>query len=201
MNTRWILSTNAVRRSAAAATMLFLSACGDVSPVDPPGATPTRDPLTSASNQKQSTRDADIGTCYKLRAPEGSTLAFHAYAKGSQIYRWSGSSWTFVAPDAELFADAGAHGKIGTHYAGPTWESVSGSTVLGVVQERCPVDASAIPWLLLGAAASSGPGIFQDVIAIQRLNTVGGNAPVAAGTFVGEIEKVPYSAEYFFYRK
>jgi len=35
---------------------------------------------------------------------------------------------------------------------------------------------------------------------IQRVNTVGGNAPAAAGTFVGEETRVPYSAEYLFYR-
>ena len=198
MNTSWILSTTAARRSAAVGTMLFLTACGEVSPVDPPtGATRARS--TAARDPSQNSRGADIGTCYKLRAPQGSILAFHAYARGVQIYRWSGSAWTFVAPDAELFADATGHGKIGTHYVGPTWESVSGSTVVGAVQERCTPDASAIPWLLLGAQ-SHGPGVFHDVIAIQRLNTVGGNAPITAGTFVGEIEKVPYTAEYFFYR-
>jgi len=200
MNTSWILATTAVRRSAAAGTILFLSACGELSPVEAPAAAATRARAAATRDGDQSGRVADIGTCYKLRAPEGSTLAFHAYARGVQIYRWSGSAWSFVAPDAELFADATGHGKIGTHYAGPTWESVSGSTVVGSVQERCTVDASAIPWLLLGAQSSRGPGIFHDVIAIQRLNTVGGNAPITAGTFVGEIEKVPYTAEYFFYR-
>ena len=62
-------------------------------------------------------------------------------------------------------------------------------------------DASAIPWLLLGAEPGHGPGVFHGVVAIQRLNTVGGDAPITTGTFVGEVEKVPYTAEYFFYRK
>ncbi len=199
MNTSWILSNRAARCSAAVGTVLFLSACGEVSPVDPRSVTPSR-ARSTASQDQQNGRGADIGSCYKLRAPEGSTLALHAYATGAQIYRWSGSTWTFVAPDAELFADAGLHGKIGTHYAGPTWESNSGSAVVGVAQERCTVDAASIPWLLLGAKSANGPGIFHRVIAIQRLNTVGGNAPIAAGSFVGEIERVPYTAEYFFYR-
>jgi len=200
MNTSW-LPAHSVGRSAAVGTMLLLSACGGVSPADPQTPTTGRARLTATSDRTQGGRDADIGTCYKLRAPEGSTLAFHAYARGSQIYRWSGSAWTFVAPDAELFADAGGRGKIGTHYAGPTWESVSGSTVVGAVQERCTPNPSAIPWLLLGAQTAKGPGIFHGVIAIQRLNTVGGNAPTSPGTVIGEIEKVPYSAEYFFYRE
>ena len=29
------------------------------------------------------------------------------YAEGVQIYRWNGTSSIFVAPEAELFADAG----------------------------------------------------------------------------------------------
>src|SRR5262245_25125308 len=49
----------------------------------------------------------DLGSCDSLQAPEGSKLAFRVYATGSQIYRWTGSSWTFVAPDAKLFTDAG----------------------------------------------------------------------------------------------
>ena len=35
---------------------------------------------------------------------------------------------------------------------------------------------------------------------IQRVNTTGGIAPAAPGTTVGEEARVPYTAEYFFYR-
>ena len=35
---------------------------------------------------------------------------------------------------------------------------------------------------------------------IQRVNTVGGNAPTDPGDFVGEVVEVPYTAEYYFYR-
>jgi hypothetical protein len=35
---------------------------------------------------------------------------------------------------------------------------------------------------------------------IQRLNTVGGNAPAAAGTAIGQEVNVAYTAEYLFYR-
>jgi len=31
----------------------------------------------------------DLGTCGALAAPEASTLVFHVYARGAQIYRWS----------------------------------------------------------------------------------------------------------------
>ena len=107
------------------------------------------------------TRAVDLGTCTNLQAPAGSKLAVHLYATGVQIYSWSGTSWVFIAPSAVLSADAGGHSTVGTHYAGPTWESNSGSTVVGTVFERCTVSASAIPWLSLTAVSSEGPGIFD----------------------------------------
>ena len=142
----------------------------------------------------------DLGSCPALKPPAGSKLAFHVYAEGVQIYRWNGTSWAFVAPEAELYADVGGKGMVGTHYAGPTWESLSGSKVVGTVLERCTPDANAIPWLLLGALSSEGPGIYHRVAFIQRVNTVGGLAPSMAGSVVGEVTRVPYTTEYYFYR-
>jgi hypothetical protein len=55
-----------------------------------------------------------------LRVPAGNKVASHVYAAGVQIYRWDGSSWVFLAPEATLFADYGFHGVVGIHYAGPT---------------------------------------------------------------------------------
>ncbi len=145
-------------------------------------------------------RVADLGPCENLQVPAGNKFAYHVYATGVQIYRWDGTRWIFVAPSALLFADAGDNGTVGTHYAGPTWESVSGSKVVGTVLDRCTPDATAIPWLLLGAVSAEGPGIFHRVTFIQRVNTVGGLAPADAGSFTGEEARVFYTTEYFFYR-
>lgn len=145
-------------------------------------------------------RAPDLGDCQNLQVPAGNEVAFHAYAKGVQIYLWDGASWSFVAPEAELFANAGDDGAVGIHYAGPTWESVSGSKVVGMVLQRCTPDPHAIPRLLLGAVSSEGPGIFRRVTYIQRLNTVGGKAPNNPGAFPGDVARVPYRAEYTFYR-
>jgi len=90
---------------------------------------------------------------------------------------------------------------MGIHYGGPTWESISGSKVRASVVDRSFPDPDAIPWLLLKASASEGPGIFDGVTFIQRLNTVGGLAPADSGDFVGEEVEVPYTAEYYFYRQ
>jgi len=105
-----------------------------------------------------------------------------------------------LAPEAVLSANPGGSGVVGLHYAGPTWESVSGSKVLGAVEERCTVSATDIQWLRLRAVTSEGPGIFKDVTFILRLYTSGGIAPTTPGTTVGEMAHVPYSAEYYFYR-
>src|SRR6185295_4152925 len=74
-----------------------------------------------------------------IQVPGGTNkVHFHAYAVGVQIYAWDGSSWVFQAPEAVLFADAGTHGEIGIHYAGPTWESESGSKVVGSAIANAP---------------------------------------------------------------
>jgi hypothetical protein len=140
-----------------------------------------------------------LGSCDRLRAPEGSTFAFHAYAKGVQIYRWDGQQWAPVGPSAELYANAGYTGLVGTHYAGPRWQSNSGSTVRGEVLDRCVYDANAIPWLTLKGVPESGPGVFAHATFIQRVNTAGGKAPSTPGT-LNEVVEVPYTAEYYFYR-
>jgi hypothetical protein len=135
-----------------------------------------------------------------LQVQAGNKVSFHVYAEGVQIYQWNGTSWCFIAPEAVLFAD-GDDGAVGIHYAGPTWESVCGSKVVGMVLERCTPDPDAIAWLLLKEVSSEGPGIFRRVTFIQRVNTVGGNAPSAPGDFTGEVVRVPYTTEYFFYRE
>jgi uncharacterized protein DUF3455 len=143
----------------------------------------------------------DLGHCRSLQVPAGNRVHFHALGVGVQIYRWDGTEWIFVAPETVLFADAGEDGVVGIHFGGPTWQSNSGSKVIGrVLQHRTP-DPDAIPWRLLEAASTERPGIFQKVTYIQQLYTVGGNAPADPGAFRGEVARVPCTADYFFYRK
>jgi hypothetical protein len=138
--------------------------------------------------------------CDSLHVASGHQVAFHAYALGVQIYRWNGTSWDFVAPEATLYANASFRGKVGIHYAGPTWESNSGSKVVARRLSGCTADPTAIDWLLLEKVSTGGPGIFSQVTHIQRVNTTGGKAPTAPGAFVGAEARVPYTAEYYFYR-
>ena len=134
--------------------------------------------------------------------PPGGTnkVHFHAYAIGIQIYHWSAAlnTWGASTPSAVLFDSDG--NVVGTHYAGPTWESNSGSSVRGVRISSSTPDSTAIPWLLLQASPQTDNGIFAPTTYIQRVNTVGGKAPSRAGVSDGEEFDSPYAAEYFFYR-
>jgi hypothetical protein len=140
--------------------------------------------------------------CGSIVVGAGNKVAFHVYARGVQIYKWNGSTWVFEEPRATLFAEANFFGEVGIHYRGPNWESKSGSKVGGirVPGTGCRPDSSAIEWLILQSVSPTGPGIFDRVTYIQRVNTVGGLAPTAPGSSVNELREVPYTAEYYFYR-
>src|SRR5262245_18182686 len=138
-------------------------------------------------------RAPDLSEFTILKAPAGYKIACYAYGEGVQIYRWNGVSWVFVRPEAVLYANEDAEGVVGIHYIGPTWESNSGSYVVGSVLQRYSPNPSAIPWLLLKAVESDGPGVFDGITYIQRVHTVGGLAPTAPGDTAGQEAKVPYT--------
>lgn len=142
-----------------------------------------------------------------LQPAAGETLLSTAHAKGVQIYECRALKdalgkfeWTFTGPEAEL---ADAQGKrIGTHYAGPVWEALDGSKVVGAVRQKADApDSNAIPWLLLGAKSAGPEGTFSRISSIQRVNTTGGKAPAAAcsAANAGQSARVAYTADYHFY--
>lgn len=181
--------------SLLVAVATLASACADNAPVAPTG------PKSATGIVADVTYGhglPDLTACPTLGAPEGSVLKFHGYGIGFQVYHWNGTSWGAATPDAKIFADPGGHGQVATHFAGPSWRSNSGSTVVGTVLNRCTPDAASIAWLSL-SAVHSGHGLFADVNFIQRLNTVGGNPPSTPGA-LGQEARVPYTADYLFYR-
>jgi hypothetical protein len=131
----------------------------------------------------------------------------HSRGAGAQIYGCRANKddaarfeWQLKAPEADIRDPAGI--KIGKHYAGPTWEAVDGSKVIGELVARVDsADPHAIAWLLLRAKETSGDGIFGRVRFIQRLHTTGGNAPLVGcnQASVGAEVRVSYSADYWFY--
>ena len=122
---------------------------------------------------------------------------------GVQIYKCNGTAWVFDHPEADLVGDNGK--VIVTHFAGPTWKAKDGSTAVGTPVERATVDANSIPWLLLSTVAKPGPDgdRLAHTTFIQRVNTVGGLAPTSGcdGTTVNKEARVPYKADYYFWKK
>src|SRR5258708_236609 len=139
-----------------------------------------------------------------LRVPADQSLIKELHATGVQIYACqpvkndpSRFEWAFKAPEASLSTKGG--GKVGKHYAGPTWEATDGSRVVGEVIASSPsTKPNSIAQLLLRAKASAGNGLFTHVQYIQRLNTAGGNPPPPASTNTqpGHLRKPPYPAAY-----
>jgi hypothetical protein len=150
---------------------------------------------------------AEVAIPDKLKTQSNESLELIVRAKGVQIYECRASKdhagayeWAFVAPEADLFDERGS--RLGRHYAGPSWQSTDGSTIVGTVKERAdaPV-ADAIPWLLLTVTSAGPEGFFSKVTSIQRVNTVGGVAPKEGCTqaAVGTTARVRYRADYYFY--
>jgi Protein of unknown function (DUF3455) len=142
-----------------------------------------------------------------LQPAAGEALLSTAHARGVQIYECRAPKdaqgkfeWTFTGPEAELADTQG--NRVGTHYAGPIWEALDGSKVIGAVRQKADApDANAIPWLLLGAKSGGPEGTFSRISSIQRVNTTGGKAPSTAcsAANAGQSERVAYTADYHFY--
>lgn len=150
--------------------------------------------------QRRQPPELPAPVCDSVTVPAGNRVSSHVYALGVQIYRWSGTNWAFIAPEAALFADPCYEREVGIHYAGPTWEANDGSKVTGARLAGCTPYRGAIPWLLIGAMSAPGHGRFARLTHIQRVNTIGGTAPSEPGAFVGDEARVPYTTEYYFYR-
>ena len=133
-----------------------------------------------------------------LKPGANESLALIVPAKGVQIYECRDGKWVFVAPEAELFDRAGK--KIGSHYAGPHWESADGSKIVGAVKQRADAPgAGNIPWLLLGTKSVASEGAFSKVTSVQRVATVGGVAPSGACSQSGMQARIAYTADYYFF--
>lgn len=138
--------------------------------------------------------------------PSGATPDGRLAARGVQIYECRAgadgrAAWAFVAPRAELFDDAGR--PFGSHGAGPSWQALDGSRIVGSVRVRTDAPrAGAVPWLQLSTQAVDGrPGRLDRVTAVLRVNTVGGVAPADGcdADRTGRRAEVPYTADYLLY--
>jgi uncharacterized protein DUF3455 len=134
-----------------------------------------------------------------LKPPAGEHLRAHAHASGQQIYTCDGSKWILSGPDAKLFDAAGQ--KVGSHFAGPTWQWSDGSRVTAKPVASATRDPESIPWLLLTATGHTGDGVMKNVSTIQRLQTKGGKSPAngCEESNKSAQSRVSYTADYYFY--
>lgn len=161
-----------------------------------------------------------------IQVPAGNKLVLVGHAVGTQNYIClssdDGVKFVLFTPQATLFAN---QQQVTTHYFSPnpveggtiraTWQhSKDTSTVWGQVMDGHSstdpafVAPGAIPWLLITTvgtqAGRAGGGALTETTFIQRLNTVGGVAPATGCTSPAEVGNrafVPYTTDYFFYKK
>jgi hypothetical protein len=144
----------------------------------------------------------------RIQVPAGHSPFLLAHAIGVQVYACSatpdGPKWQFVEPRAVLYGNGRL---LGIHFAGPTWQATDGSSVKAARVDGVTVDPTAIPWLLLKATTTSA-GPYGDRLApttyIQRIATRGGLEPSAADCHAGSVgsqRKVPYTADYRFWKE
>ena len=136
-------------------------------------------------------------------AAPGESVIVTLHAEGAQIYDCKAGAdgklaWAFREPIATLLLD----GKtVGRHYAGPNWEYMDGSAVVGKAAGNAPgKTASDIPWLKLEVTAHRGSGLLSGVTTVQRINTQGG-VHAGACDAAGALHSAPYAADYVFLKK
>jgi len=139
----------------------------------------------------------------------------------------TGVAFSLFTPQATLFDDEGR--QLITHFFSPnddprvgppergtirvTWEDSRDTSRVWAFLLQQSTDAKfvqkdAVAWLLLQesgvAAGPTGGNRLTKTTFIQRLNTVGGLAPASGCSTIGDLGRrafVPYSADYFFYKK
>jgi len=137
-----------------------------------------------------------------IEAP-GQTVVATLHAEGAQVYECKAGAdgklaWAFREPIATLLLD----GKtVGRHYAGPNWEHMDGSAVVGKAVGNAPGKTpNDIPWLKLEVTAQRGNGVLTGVTTVQRINTQGG-AHTGACDKAGAFHSAPYATDYVFLKK
>jgi len=167
----------------------------------------------------------------QVEAGNEAFLLGHGVGTQNYICKPSGTGVKFVlfTPQATLFKDNDDR-QIITHFFSPnpsepntdatvvangmirvTWQARDSSIVWAKVHQpdgTLTVDQNAVAWLLLDAVATqdgpTGGHTLSDTAFIQRVNTTGGLAPAngcTSSSDLGNTAFVPYTADYYFYRK
>jgi hypothetical protein len=158
-------------------------------------------------------------------APNQSYLVGHAVGTQNYVCLPSASlgrvAWALFTPEATLFDEQ--REQIITHFFSPnpaegrivraTWEDSGDTSTVWARATAASTDpafvkAGAVAWVLLEVVGSqtgpTGGNRLSATTFIQRVNTVGGAAPstgCSLPTDVGNKAFMPYTADYFFYRR
>ena len=158
-------------------------------------------------------------------------LVGHAVGTQNYVCKPSGTGVKFVlfTPEATLFKDNDDR-QIITHFFSPnpaepntdttvvadgiiraTWQARDSSSVWAKIHQpdgTLIVDQNSIAWVLLDAAGTqdgpTGGHTLSDTTFVQRVNTTGGLPPSIGCTSLTDLGNqafVPYTADYFFYKK
>jgi hypothetical protein len=203
--TSHVRTTQFVAAGVTAVALAVFPACAHEGATDAPAAAPAAATPAPATAPVADAALAAPTVPDQLRAPAGEVVSVKASAQGTQDYECKAGdggtfAWKLVAPNAELSDTAGK--PLGKHYAGPTWESVDGSKVVGELAQKADAPGGqAIPWLILKAKSTSGTGVFAKVTSVQRIDTTGGLAPTSGcdSGHAGARQSVAYRATYYFY--
>src|ERR1700748_1818062 len=146
---------NTIRPVAALAAITLVAGCAPSPPTPPPTAVPPDVPAA-------------------LQPAAGQEPFLEVHASGVQVYECAAPAdapaawaWQFKGPEATLTDAKGA--VVGRHFAGPSWASNDGATVVGqVAASAASPERGAIPWLLLGVKSRSGSGLLAVTSSVQR---------------------------------
>ncbi len=137
-------------------------------------------------------------------APAGARLLMEAEADGVQIYtctaKGAGFEWVLKAPEANLFDKKGL--QVATHFAGPTWKTSDGATVVGEVVARAECTGGRRdPVVPAQGKSHDGTGGIATAAFIRRAETKGGIAPASGcdAAYPGAEVRMRYSALYQFF--
>jgi hypothetical protein len=140
-----------------------------------------------------------------IKVPDGYSVYFSVFASGTQNYTCSAGTWSAAVPEATLYEGADVTSPVfGSHFAGPEWFAGDSSYVIGDKPNiiKTVWDPTAIPWLLVPVASTSSQGTLANVAFVQRINTVGGlETGTCDSSNDGAVDKVPYTANYYFFVK
>jgi hypothetical protein len=161
-----------------------------------------------------------------LQVPAGNVAFLLGRGVGTQNYVCQPAdslgrvTWTLFTPEATLFTDEGA--QLTTHFFSPnpaegnvvvraTWQDSRDTSAVwarAIASVADPTGSGAIPWVKLETAGTAaGPPAGATLAAttfVQRVHTIGGAAPGSGcdiPTDIGRKAFVPYTADYFFYKK